>query len=184
MVTQRFVTIGRIKKSFGVGGDVLVEFINGLPTDSLLGAETWIIPPPLGWRNGSIQTITAHGDGFKVSFEGLESLEQARPLSNTSLVVDRDDIDRETLAIVDTAIAESTEAPTFWQGFHIEDKKYGDLGRITETIITGANDVWVVDGRYGEVLIPVIDEVVEAIDEDNNHISTVLPAGLIEKEPR
>ncbi len=38
------------------------------------------------------------------------------------------------------------------------------LGRIEDIISTGANDVWVVRGERGEVMVPVIEDVVKAID--------------------
>ena len=37
-----------------------------------------------------------------------------------------------------------------------------------EVIVTGANDVWVVEGPFGEILLPVIDEVVTGIE---NHVT-------------
>ena len=43
-----------------------------------------------------------------------------------------------------------------------EDGK--SLGRVSEVLSTGANDVYVVDGPSGETLIPAIASVVEAID--------------------
>ena len=43
-----------------------------------------------------------------------------------------------------------------------EDGK--SLGRVSEVLSTGANDVYVVDGPSGETLIPAIASVVEEID--------------------
>jgi 16S rRNA processing protein RimM len=62
------------------------------------------------------------------------------------------------------------------------DARRGDLGRIEETIVTGANDVWVVHGSYGEILIPVIDEVVIEVDEDDRTVSVTLLPGLLEED--
>ena len=45
----------------------------------------------------------------------------------------------------------------------VEDQQRGVLGTIVEVIVTGANDVWVVEGRFGEILIPVIDDVVMGV---------------------
>ena len=43
-----------------------------------------------------------------------------------------------------------------------EDGK--SLGRVSEVLSTGANDVYVVDGPSGETLLPAIASVVEEID--------------------
>lgn len=57
------------------------------------------------------------------------------------------------------------------------------LGRLTEVITTGANDVYVVRGERGEVLVPATAEVVKEIDlAEGRMVIEALP-GLI-PEPR
>ncbi len=41
-----------------------------------------------------------------------------------------------------------------------------DLGTVSDIIETGANDVYVVNGPYGEVLVPAIKDVVKRIAPD------------------
>lgn len=54
------------------------------------------------------------------------------------------------------------------------------IGVITEVLETGANDVYVVDSeRYGEVLIPVIDDTILNTDTDTNQVTVRLPEGLL-----
>jgi len=38
------------------------------------------------------------------------------------------------------------------------------LGRVTEILETGSNDVYVVSGEGGDILVPAIDEVIQEID--------------------
>jgi len=55
------------------------------------------------------------------------------------------------------------------------------LGRVAEVIETGANDVYVVHGPRGEVLIPAIEDVVRELDlEARRMIVEILP-GLLEE---
>jgi len=175
VVTQRFVTIGRIKKSFGINGEVLAQLCVGASFDELIGIEAWVTPPPLSWRNGKIRSVEAHGDDVKVSFEGLDSIDEAKPLAGASIIVARGAVRDELL--------EPVEVDPAIVGYQVTDELYGDLGTISEIILTGANDVWVVHGRYGEVLIPVIDDVVRAVDGDTKYVSVKLLSGLIEGEP-
>jgi 16S rRNA processing protein RimM len=39
-----------------------------------------------------------------------------------------------------------------------------ELGTIGDVISTGANDVWVVPGSNGELMIPAIADVIERVD--------------------
>jgi 16S rRNA processing protein RimM len=53
------------------------------------------------------------------------------------------------------------------------------LGRVTEVLETGANDVYVVRGSRGEVLIPAIESVVRELDlETNRMVVSPLPGML------
>ncbi|MWC26592.1 ribosome maturation factor RimM [Paenibacillus sp. MMS18-CY102] len=59
-----------------------------------------------------------------------------------------------------------------------------ELGTVAEILSPGANDVWVVkgkgaNGRPKEILIPVIDDVLVAVDVDNKKITVHLIEGLI-----
>jgi 16S rRNA processing protein RimM len=51
-----------------------------------------------------------------------------------------------------------------------------------EVILTGANDVWVVDGPFGEILIPVIDDVVLGTEPEGETIVVRLLDGLMPGE--
>jgi 16S rRNA processing protein RimM len=59
-------------------------------------------------------------------------------------------------------------------GLRVVDIEGTEVGRLAEVLTTGANDVYVVRGDAGEVLIPAIGEVVVRID---------LPVGVMEITP-
>jgi 16S rRNA processing protein RimM len=54
------------------------------------------------------------------------------------------------------------------------------LGVIEEVFSTGANDVWVVRDGHGEVLVPVIDNVVKAMDLEGRRVVVEAVPGLLE----
>jgi 16S rRNA processing protein RimM len=53
-----------------------------------------------------------------------------------------------------------------------------ELGRVTEVLSTGANDVYVVRGASGETLIPALKGVVLEIDLETRRMVVRLPDGL------
>jgi len=55
-----------------------------------------------------------------------------------------------------------------------------DLGRVTEVIETGANDVYVVHGPRGEILLPAIDECVVEINIPAETMTVRLMDGLVD----
>ncbi len=54
------------------------------------------------------------------------------------------------------------------------------LGNVKDVLPTGANDVYVVEGEKGEILIPAIKSIVKRIDIASKVIDIQLPEGLIE----
>ena len=64
-------------------------------------------------------------------------------------------------------------------GREVSDQELGYLGTIAEVMVGPANDVWVIEGPFGEVLVPVVDQVVLALPE-KGPISVHIPSGLVD----
>jgi len=54
-----------------------------------------------------------------------------------------------------------------------------ELGRISEVIFTNANEVYVVVGPRGQILLPAIADVIDRVDLDAGQISVRLMEGLM-----
>jgi len=64
-------------------------------------------------------------------------------------------------------------------GLEVETTQGELLGKITEILTAESNDIYVVRGNRGEVLIPAIDDVVKSIDLDKGCIIIEPIEGLI-----
>ena len=53
-----------------------------------------------------------------------------------------------------------------------------DLGELAEILETGSNDVYVVSGADGEILVPALSRVVREIDIAGGLMLVDLPEGL------
>jgi len=68
-------------------------------------------------------------------------------------------------------------------GMQVETESGELLGRIVEVLETGANDVYVVRGPWGEVLLPAVEDVVLELDlEAKRMVVHLLPGMLAEDE--
>jgi 16S rRNA processing protein RimM len=54
------------------------------------------------------------------------------------------------------------------------------LGRVADILRTGANDVYIIRGLRGELLIPAIEDVVKVIDVDAGRLVVELMPGLVD----
>jgi 16S rRNA processing protein RimM len=56
------------------------------------------------------------------------------------------------------------------------------LGQITDILPTGSNDVYVVHGERGELLIPAIEGVVKCVEPERGRVIVELIKGLSQSE--
>jgi len=167
------VPLGRIVKRHGLAGEVSVFLARDVALEGLVDARVWFVPPPLSVRSAQISAVRQGPKGPLVKFTGVEDPDAAEKLRGTTVMIER------------AALTEADEASSDVVdpiGLRIEDVEKGELGTVTDLIVTGANDVWVVDGgAFGQVLIPVIDDVVETVDWQQRTARVRLLPGLIEE---
>ncbi len=65
------------------------------------------------------------------------------------------------------------------QGLRVVDRTRGELGTLDELMVTGAHDIYVVNGRFGEVMIPAVGQFVLEIDLESGQMTVDLPEGLV-----
>lgn len=172
---EPFVLLGRVAKTHGLKGEVSVIPAADLPFVLPLGLEVWFVPPPLRVRAGRVENVRRGPKGPLVKVSGIDDLSTAQGLVGSQLMSKAADLP-----------AEWTEEPApdgqDPVGLIVTDVVRGVLGEVTELIATGANDVWVVDGPLGEVLLPVIGDVVLQVDWNAKTASVRALAGLLPED--
>lgn len=174
MSASPYVPLGRVVKTHGLKGEVSVAVAADLPFALPEGIEVWFVPPPTTIRGGFIKGVRPGPKGPLVKISGVDSPEAAYALCGTQMLAKRQDIPAEWF--------EDVEPEFDAEGMTVRDEAHGVLGEVVETIVTGANDVWVVEGPFGQVLLPVIDDVVLEIDEDAGDILVYVLPGLMPGE--
>jgi len=124
----------------------------------------------------TIQRQRIHNDGILMAFDGYTTPEQVGRFRNQSLYI---------------AVAEAVELPEGEFYYHelldlsVLDESGKLLGKVTEIMQTGANDVYVVTDEAGhEILLPAIADVVLDVDLDLKTMKVHLLPGLVEDGDR
>jgi len=167
-----FVPLGRIVKTHGLQGEVSVAETGRLPLERAVGLTVWLVPPPAGVRSATVTAVRPGPKGPLVKLSGVDDPDTAATLRGANLSARAGDLP-------DDALEEEPDPV----GLAVRDADRGDLGTVEDVIVTGANDVWVVrGGRFGEVLIPVIEQCIASVDWDAMTADVRLLPGLIEDE--
>src|SRR5262245_14532366 len=146
------VAVGRITRSHGVQGEVAVLVISEVPERFEDGAT-------VRTEDGRVLTISAsrpHGDRLLVRFAEVGDREQA-------------DVLRGALLVVPESASPELPEGSWWDhqivGCEVQTDGGLALGTVRDVIHTAANDVWsVFDAAGTETLIPVIEDVIVAVD--------------------
>lgn len=169
MDVSAFVEIGRVARTHGLVGEVSVVMTVDLPESCLIGLEVWFVPPPAQVRSARIVAVRPGPKGPLFSFRGVAEIGTAETLRGCTVLARSSDLPE----------AEEEFDPV---GFRVLDATRGEIGEVVDVIVTGANDVWVVDGPFGQVLVPDIEDVVRETDEDAGIVRVTLLPGLIEED--
>ena len=81
-----------------------------------------------------------------------------------------------------TALPTLADDEFYWhqlEGLTVVDRTHGELGTVVDLMTTAAHDIYVVQGPFGEVLIPVVGAFVLHIDLLAGRIEVDLPDGLV-----
>ena len=174
MAVAPYVPLGRVVKTHGLKGEVSVAPAADLPFVLPEGLEVWFVPPPSGARSGRVENVRRGPKGPLVKVSGIDDITAAHRLIGSQMIARADEL---------PAIwSEEPEVEFTAEGLIVTDVAHGLLGEVVEVIVTGANDVWVVEGPLGEVLLPVIDQVVLEIDEEAMTARVELLEGLLPGE--
>jgi 16S rRNA processing protein RimM len=172
MEPSLYVPLGRVVKTHGLKGEVAVAPAGDLPFVFAADTQVWLVPPVAGVSDVYIESVSGREQLPFVKLRNVDDIGVAKSL-----------VGREILARADDLPAAWLEEPddSDIAGFSVFDEEHGLLGEVVEVIITGANDVWVVEGPLGEVLLPVIDDVVLSVDDDERRIDVRLLPGLLDE---
>jgi 16S rRNA processing protein RimM len=170
---NEYLIIGKIGGAHGVRGEMRVSPI----TDDVrrfraLSDCVILTPAEKLLRTARISEKRVTGDTVLVTFEGVSDRDEAQKLTGFYLAVKRGDappLEKGRYYIADMI------------GCTVADQTIGVIGRISEILQTGSNDVIVVKRpEKQDLLIPFLKDVVTDVDVFAQKVTVKLPDGLLE----
>lgn len=164
-----FLAVGRISKPHGIKGEVRVELMTDQPERfELLDAIYVGEDSP---RRVAINSVRYHQGIVLLRLEGYPTRTEAESLRGELLQVP-----------ISEAVPLEDGEYFLYQilGLEVFTNDGQSLGRLTEILETGANNVFVVEGMKRQYLLPDIPDVIKEIDIENGRLVIDPLPGLID----
>lgn len=162
--------LGVVTGTHGLRGDLRVRPLTD-DSSALLAAREVFLRDRQGELTACrVAEVKAHKAGLLLRLQGRENIEAVQSLVGCEVLMPR------------AELPELTDEEYYWfelEGMRVVDRRCGELGVLEEMFSTAAHDIYVVRGRYGEVLIPAVAAFVVEIDREGRRLLVDLPEGLV-----
>lgn len=161
MDAQNWVAMGYVKGAFGIKGWLKVKADTEY-TDSLLDYPEWRLRRDRDVRTLALESGKVAGDELQVKFVGIDDRDAAALLRGYTVEIARADF------------APAAEDEYYWAdlvGMTVQNREGADLGKVVNLMDTGAHDVLVIEGNFGQKLIPFVSHYIDGVDGANRVIT-------------
>lgn len=195
---ELWANIAVLLKAKDAQGGLFVKATKGLPFLLTEGLEVAFVPPVLRVpRSARVSHVSqTHDDRWVVYFEGITSREVSEQLAGHCCLVRRSDVP-----------AEAFQAPLSLVGYTVADGTRGVVGQVVRVEENPAHPLLVVEpvgstntnasadsvhatlsnnastdgtNKSDEYLIPLVDEFIHELNEEEKILTLNLPEGLLE----
>jgi len=163
--------IGRVLKPHGVKGKMKVEYFGEDLHRFFSYREVFIEGDKGKPESYEILEASPHPPRLILRLKGIEKIEEAEPMIGKTILVEKE------------ALPELEEGEYYWidlMGIEVETREGKRIGKVKEIFSTGAHDIYVVEGKRGEIFLPAIEDVIQSIDLKKRVMKVVRMEGLWE----
>lgn len=164
---EGYTALGRVVRAHGLRGELRVQAFSPGAPNLQAGRRVFV-----AGKEYRVAQARPERSNWLIRLRGLSDRTVAEKLAG------------ELVEAADAEVARDDSDSYFIHeliGMHVVTADGQDLGAVTEVLQTGANDVYVASGPRGEVLIPAIGEVVNAIDLERRTMTITPLAGMVDE---
>ena len=160
-----FIIIGEILAPWSLRGAVKVAVTTDFPQRFSPSATVYVNRQPV-----TIDRVEWQGRQAIINFSAVDSIEEAEKLRGQVIEIHHSQLYR---------LPEEQYYCFQLIGLAVWTTRGELVGNITEILTASSNDIYVVNGTEGEVLIPAIEDVVRSVDLDEGRLVIEPIEGLL-----
>jgi len=168
---EDLILIGHVIRPQGIAGLLrIVSYAQSRETFFQAGS-VFIETGHNEFEERKVTDIRPWGSSFLLKLSGLNSIEQAKPLKGARIFIRKD-------SLIKSDESEFFYYELFGLDVYLTTGQY--LGVVKNIFPTGSNDVYVVESKGREYLIPAIHQVIKEINIEQNRIIILPVKGLLD----
>ena len=161
-----FIAVGRIVGPHGIKGELKVELATDDPRRFFLLETVYLGEEHIAHY---VERVRLHKGRALLLLEEIDTPDLAETWRDAYVYIRMEDA---------LPLAENQYYIDDIIGLKVLDEEGNVLGRVVEVLPTGSNDVYVISGLRGELLLPALSDVVLEIDLDRGQMIVRIPEGL------
>ncbi|MCS7459509.1 ribosome maturation factor RimM [Paenibacillus doosanensis] len=173
-MSEKLYTVGKIVNTHGIRGDLKIVPQTDFPDERFAKGSALVFFDPQKQTRMPVIVESAREQKkmFVVKFKGFDNINDVEKYKGWLLKVE------------EQYLSELPDDEFYYHeiiGCTVVTDEGEELGKISEILSPGANDVWVVECEKGKpVLLPYIDEVILEVDVENKRVKVHLMEGLLD----
>jgi 16S rRNA processing protein RimM len=165
--------IGKVIKPHGVKGKVKVKYY-GKDLNQFSHYRKVLLQDGRGdLKTYDVVEVVSQPPLLVLQLKGIDRVEDITPLVGNEILIQREEL------------PPLGEDEYYWRdlfGMRVETEDGRKIGTVKEIFPTGANDVYVLEGKRGEIFLPATEGVIKSVDCQRKVIKARWMEGLWETE--
>jgi len=165
--------IGRVVKPHGVRGKIKINYFGEDFSQFHSYREVFIEDQMGRLQSYEILEATPQPPRLILQLKDIRTVEEARSLVGKEIYIRKE------------CLPDLPEDEYYWMetiGMEVETEDGKRIGKIKEIFRTGAHDIYVVQGKRGEIFLPAVEGLIESIDREKRIVRVTWMEGLWERE--
>lgn len=167
---EDYIFIGKIGRTTKTDGTVVIIPMTSFPERFSKLKEVFLTRVKSAPKTYKVSKVTIQKEKISIKLEGVDSIEEAEKLKDFRITIHKDDkfeLPEDYYYISDLV------------NCIVYDQDENRLGQVKEVMEMAANDIYIVDYKGKDLLIPAISQFVRDIDTENKKIVVSLIDGML-----